>query len=42
MNERQRKERGEVRDTAFNAGNKDKFTSMKVPRQCLLALVKAG
>jgi hypothetical protein len=30
-----------MRETAFNEGNKDKFTAMKVPRQCpLVFLVK--
>jgi hypothetical protein len=42
--ERERRENeGVVRDTTFNTGNRDKFSAMKVPRQCpLVLLVKVG
>jgi hypothetical protein len=46
-NERERRESGgrvvRERDTTFNGGNRDKFSAMKVSRQCpLVLLVKVG
>jgi hypothetical protein len=41
MNEREKINEGRVvRDASFNGGNK--FTAVKVPRQCPLVLVKMG
>jgi hypothetical protein len=41
MRERERIESGGrvVRGTTFNGGNRDKFSVMKVPRQCPLVLL---
>jgi hypothetical protein len=40
---KEREQRVVTETTAFNGENRDKFTAMKVPRQCsLVLLVKVG
>jgi hypothetical protein len=39
INETEKRKWASVIDTTFNGGNKDQFTTMKVPRQCSLVLL---